>query len=266
MGPSSSLDPTTLRKSILHMAHHGQSVHVPCAFSMVEIVSVLYSAVMKFDRSTPHDPERDYLFLSKGHGVMALYACFEQLGWLERSELDSYFKDGTRLRGLCEADIPGLEVTSGSLGHGLPVAAGVALGLKLRKRSQRVFCIVGDGELNEGSMWEAILFAGHHQLNGLTVIVDANGFQAMGSVESILNMEPMVGKFSAFGFDACECDGHDPDALKRELMRAGSAQRPKVIVARTIKGKGISFMENDNAWHYTRVSAETLERALKELG
>jgi transketolase len=260
------LDPKTLRRHVLHMAHRGQSVHVPCAFSLIEVLSVLYSKFARFNAADARDPERDRVVLSKGHGVMAAYACFRELGWLEQDRLDRYFSDGSLLRGLSEADIPGLEVTSGSLGHGLPVATGMALGLRRRKRAQRVYCVVGDGELNEGSMWEAIAFAGHSRLDNLTVIVDANGFQAMGTTESILSMEPLAAKFAAFGFEAAECDGHDVAALEKTLIglhrRTG---KPQALIARTVKGKGVSFMEADNTWHYTRISDETMARALKEL-
>jgi transketolase len=249
------------------MAHRGQSVHVPCAFSLIEILSVLYSKFVRIKPGDPKDPDRDYVVLSKGHGVMAAYACFRELGWLEQKHLDDYFSDGSLLRGLAEADIPGLEATAGSLGHGLPVATGIAFGLKRRGRGRRVYCVVGDGELNEGSMWEAILFAGHHRLDNLTVIVDANGFQAMGRTESILNTEPLRDKFSAFGFAAAECNGHDVKALEKALKELQKQSRkPRVLIARTIKGKGLSFMEDDNTWHYTRLSDATMERALSELG
>lgn len=260
------LEPRALRRHVLHMAHKGQSVHVPCAFSLIEILSVLYSKFVRCNPRDPRDPGRDYMVLSKGHGVMAAYACFREFGWLSQKQLDRYFSDGSLLRGLSEADIPGLEVTSGSLGHGLPVAVGIAFGLKLKKLKQRVYCVVGDGELNEGSMWEAIMFAAHSRLDNLTVIVDANGFQAMGTTESILNMEPLREKFAAFGFAAAECDGHDVAALEKSisgLQRQGNL--PQALIARTIKGKGLSFMEADNTWHYTRVSDATLARALKEL-
>ncbi|MDE1977306.1 MAG: transketolase, partial [Elusimicrobia bacterium] len=198
-------------------------------------------------------------------GVMALYACLREIGWLSEKILDQYFSDASLLRGLSEANIPGLEATSGSLGHGLPVAAGMALGLKLKKSPRRVYCIAGDGELNEGSMWEAIALAGHHKLENLTVIVDANGLQAMGKTEMILNMEPLADKLKSFGFEALECDGHNPAALKGALAALAARARPGALIARTIKGKGVSFMENDNAWHYTRLSEDFMERALKEL-
>jgi transketolase len=248
------------------MAHRGQSVHVSCAFSLIELVSVLYSRFLKFNPADPRDPARDYLVLSKGHGVMALYACFRQIGWLPQKALDEYFSEGSHLRGLSEADIPGLEVTSGSLGHGLPIATGMAYGLKLRNDPRKVVCIVGDGEMNEGSMWEALLFAGHHRLDNLLVIVDGNQFQAMGKTESILSLEPLPKKFESFGFEAAECDGHHVPELERTLETLFQLKgKPKALVARTIKGKGITFMEGDNKWHYTRISEETLGLCLKEL-
>jgi transketolase len=258
--------PNALRRHILRMAFHGQAVHVACAFSLVEVCAVLYSRFLRYDPGHPTSPDRDYLILSKGHGVMALYACFRELGWLTDHDLDTYFQNGTHLRGLCEADVPGCEVTSGSLGHGLPIATGIALGLKRLRSDRRVFCVVGDGEMNEGPMWEALLFAAHHRLDNLTIIVDANQYQAMGRTEEVLGLESLPAKFTAFGFTTKECDGHNVDALATcvgALM--WSAGRPTAIVARTIKGYGVSFMANDNRWHYTRLTAEDYARALREL-
>jgi transketolase len=248
------------------MAFHGQSVHIACAFSLVEILAVLYRHFVRYDRHNPQSPERDYLVLSKGHGVMALYACMHEIGWLRPEQLDGYFKDGSLLRGLCESDVPGCEVTSGSLGHGLPIATGIALGLKRRGSRQRVYCIVGDGEMNEGPMWESLLFAAHHRLDNLVVIVDANGFQAMGRTEEILSMEPFPEKFAAFGWQVAACDGHNESAL-HDALRALSAGegRPSALVARTAKGHGVSFMRNDNRWHYTRLTQDLYDRALQEL-
>jgi transketolase len=248
------------------MAYKGQSVHVACAFSLIEICAVLYSRFLKYDASNPLSPDRDYLILSKGHGVMAMYACFYEIGWLLDADLDSYFQDGTHLRGLCEADVPGCEVTSGSLGHGLPIACGIALGLKRKRSAQRVFCIVGDGEMNEGPMWEALLFAAHQKLDNLVVIVDANQFQAMGRTEDVLGLEPLPAKLKAFGCHTLECDGHDLAALETALNTLiTSSGRPGAIVARTLKGHGVSFMAGDNRWHYTRLSEDDYSRAVAEL-
>jgi transketolase len=264
--PAPAFDPKDLRRHILRMAFHGQSVHVACAFSLVEICSVLYSRFLRFDPGSAVSPDRDFLILSKGHGVMALYACFREIGWLTDGDLDTYFRNGTHLRGLCEADVPGCEVTSGSLGHGLPIATGIAFGLRRLRSDRRVFCIVGDGEMDEGPMWEAMLFAVHQKLDNLTLIVDANRYQAMGRTEDVLGLEPLPAKFEAFGFAAKECDGHDPGALTRclsDLLRNGS--RPGALVARTTKGHGVSFMADDNRWHYTRLTEDDYIRAVQEL-
>ncbi len=259
-------DPRALRRHVLRMANRGQSFHVACAFSIIEICSVLYERFLRYDPKNPASPDRDYLILSKGHGVMALYACFYEIGWLDDTDFENYFQDGTHLRGLCEADVPGCEVTSGSLGHGLPIACGIAFGLKRKGSDRRVYCIVGDGEMNEGPMWEALLFAAHQKLDNLVVIVDANQFQAMGRTEDVLGLEPLPAKFEAFGCRTIECDGHDPAALEQALSSCTKpCGKPGAIIARTLKGQGVSFMAGDNRWHYTRVSDETYARAVAEL-
>ena len=263
---TAALDPSALRRHILQMARHGRSAHLGCALSIVEVCAVLYGEVMRYDRSDPAAAERDVLVLSKGHGVMALYACFRELGWVSDEEICHYLGNGTRLRGASEVHVPGCEVTSGSLGHGLPVAVGMAFGLQRRQTDRRVWCIVGDGEMNEGSMWEAMLFAAHRRLSNLTVIVDANGFQAMGQTEEVLRLEPLASKFAAFGFDTVECDGHDVSAIARALRREEDGQTgPRAVIARTVKGHGVSFMAADNRWHYTRLSDDALAAALEEL-
>ncbi len=259
------LAPLAMRKSVIEMAYAGSSVHIGCAFSLIEIVSTLLSDVMDLGEGES-DPNRDRIFLSKGHGVMALYVGYEAIGWLKKSHLEKYFSDGSLLHGLAEARIPMLEVSAGSLGHGLPVAVGYALGKKRNGQPGHVYCIVGDGEMNEGSMWEALLFAGHHKLDNLTVIVDANGHQAMGRVPEILNMEPFADKFRAFGFETSDIDGHKVATLnsvfESNKLKHG---KPKAIVARTVKGKGVSFMEDNNEWHYRRLTPELLEAAGNEL-
>jgi len=260
------LDPRALRRHIVRMAYAGRSAHLGCAMSLVEILAVLFGEVMRYDRSAPLAPERDLLVLSKGHGVMALYACFRELGWVVDEDVSNYLANGTRLRGVSEADVPGCEVTGGSLGHGLPVAVGMAFGLLRQQSERRVWCIVGDGEMNEGSIWEAMLFAAHQRLGNLTVIVDANGFQAMGATEEVLRLEPLAAKFAAFGFATVECDGHDMPALTAALHGGEGGQgRPRAIIARTVKGHGVSFMAADNRWHYTRLTADTFAAALEEL-
>ena len=247
------------------MAYNGQSVHIGCAFSLIEIFSSLYGSILKFNPKNPLDLERDYLILSKGHGVMAQYACLNELGWVNDEAIEKYFSDGSPLHGLSEGHIPGCEVTSGSLGHGLPIGVGIAKGLQLQnKMSQKVYAIVGDGELNEGSIWEALLFAAHHHLENFYVIVDANEFQAMGKTAEVLNMEPFADKFKAFGFETLECDGHNVAEIT-DRLNSFKTDAPKVLIARTVKGKGVSFMERDNIWHYTRLDENTLKAALEEL-
>jgi transketolase len=257
----------TLRKTVLDMAFNGSTVHIPCAFSVIEILAVLYREHLKLG-DAPGAAGRDFLVLSKGHGVMAQYACMLEQGWLNEADIKNYFSDGTHLKGLSDAHIPGLEVTSGSLGHGLSVGVGLALGCKLRKTDQQVYAIVGDGESNEGSIWEALLFAAHWKLDNLCVVIDANGFQAMGTTQEVMHLSDLGKKLVAFDFDTLVVDGHSESDLTKAFsaLKAQKNGRPKAIVANTIKGKGVSFMEGDNTWHYTRLDATTYKNALKELG
>lgn len=257
-----------LRRTILDMAFSGNTVHIGCAFSIVELLAVLYRNHLRFDAANPRHEGRDYMVLSKGHGVMAQYACLHEIGWLKDSDIANYFKDGTKLKGLADAHVPGVEVTSGSLGHGLSVGVGLALGAKLNHTDQVVYALVGDGELNEGAIWEAALFAAQFKLDNLIVVVDENGFQAMGRTDEVINLGDIAAKFSAFEFDTLAVDGHDEAQIDAAYAqcKANKNGRPKVIVARTIKGKGVSFMENDNAWHYTRLTQETYCAAITQLG
>lgn len=259
--------PTSLRKIILRMAYNAKSVHISCAFSLVEITHVLYTKFVDTKKLLALTPDRDFVCLSKGHGVMAIYASLYKLGMIKEYEIENYFSDGSMLMGLADSHVPGIEVSGGSLGQGITVATGIALSKKIDHSSSKVFCIVGDGELNEGSAWEAIMIAAHRQLNNFILIVDANSFQAMGRCENILNMESFKAKFEAFNFETLECDGHDTSALEKNISTLvnSSSPKPKALIARTIKGKGISFMEDDNIWHYTRLNEETYKKALSEL-
>jgi transketolase len=256
-----------IRQAILDMAFAGSTVHIGCAFSIVELLALLYRKHLRLDPHNPDSAERDYLVLSKGHGVMAQYACLHELGWLNDADLAHYFGDGTRLKGLADAHIPGVEATCGSLGHGLSVGAGLALGAKLRKSDQNCYALVGDGELNEGAIWEAVMFAAHFKLDNLIVIVDKNGFQAMGSTDEVMQLGSIEAKFQAFGFDAVTIDGHDEQAVDQAYadMKSRRNGKPKAIVAHTVKGKGVSFMENDNIWHYTRLTPENHAKASQEV-
>jgi len=256
-----------IRKTVLKMAFQGSTVHIGCAFSIIEILAVLYRSHLRYPNDNPNSANRDLLILSKGHGVMAQYACLYEKGWIGKQEVDNYFGDGSLLKGLSDAKVIGCEVTSGSLGHGLSVGIGMALASKLNKLDQFCYAIVGDGEMNEGSIWEGLMFAAHRELDNLIVIVDENGFQAMGATRDVIELGSLCAKFSAFGFEALAIDGHDEAALDHALssLKANQDGRPKAIVARTIKGKGVSFMEGDNSWHYSRLSSETYNLALTEL-
>ena len=262
-----NLIPQQIRKTILQMAYNGKSVHVGCAFSLVEIFHVLYSHFVDTKKIVSGARDRDLVCLSKGHGVMALYACLQQIGLVSQEEILNYFSDGSRLTGLSEAHIPGVEVSGGSLGQGVTVAVGLALGNKLDQLNSKVFCIVGDGEINEGSVWEAILISSHQKLKNFVLIVDANDFQAMGRCESILNIEPLNSKLKAFNFEVVECDGHNTEQLKKSLtsLIQSPSEQPKALIARTVKGKGVSWMESDNSWHYSRLNEQTYKAALEEI-
>lgn len=259
--------PNNLRKTILRMAYNAKSVHVGCSFSLVEIAHTLYSKFVDIEKLKRLDSDRDYVCLSKGHGVMAIYASLYEIGMVKEHEIENYFSDGSNLTGLSDAHVDGIEVSGGSLGQGITVATGIALSKKIDKSSSKIFCIVGDGELNEGSAWESILIAAHQQLNNFVIIVDANSYQAMGRCHEILGMEPFKAKFEAFNFEVQECDGHDVAALEQSIssLLASKSPKPKAVIARTIKGKGISFMEDDNIWHYTRLTEETYKKALSEI-
>ncbi len=260
-------NPYVLRKTILEMAYAGSTVHIACAFSIVEILAVLYRNFLKYPNNDPDHINRDYLILSKGHGVMAQYACMYELGWLNRSHIDQYCSNASNLKGLSDSRVRGLEVTSGSLGHGFSVGVGIAYGLKIKKSKQKVYIIIGDGELNEGPIWEGLLFASHHNLDNLVVIVDANGFQAMGRTIDILCLTSLKAKLNSFNFSTIEIDGHDEIQLNQGIMELWNARdsKPKAIIANTIKGKGIPFMENKNEWHYTRLDKENFQNAMEYL-
>jgi transketolase len=259
--------PARMRRTVLEMAYAGSTVHIGCAFSIVELLAVLYRSHLRYPDNNPKSSERDYLVLSKGHGVMAQYACMRELGWLEDEVFTGYFADGSQLKGLSDSRVPGLEVTSGSLGHGFSVGVGMALGAKLGGTDQKTYALVGDGEINEGPIWEGALFAAHHALKNFMVIVDENGFQAMGPTQEVLALGSIQTKFESFGFEAITIDGHDEDAIDNAIIElwASPSTAPKALIAKTVKGKGVPFMENNNIWHYTRLTPETYKQALAAL-
>ncbi len=257
--------PAQLRRTVLEMARAGSTVHIGCAFSIVELLAVLYRHHLRYPGNDPRAANRDYLVLSKGHGVMAQYACLRELGWLDdERHIYGYFSDGSELKGLSDSRVAGLEVTSGSLGHGFSVGVGIAMGIKRHGTDQKVYALTGDGELNEGPIWEGMLAAAHHRLDNLMLIVDANGFQAMGRTDEVLNLGDLQAKFTSFDFAVRDVDGHDEQAIDAAVRALWQEQpgRPKALVARTVKGKGVPFMEHQNQWHYTRLNPQTYAEAL----
>ncbi len=264
----SRFDTKTLRKTVLDMAYAGSTVHIGCAFSIIELLAVLYRHHLRYPGNDPLAVGRDYLVLSKGHGVMAQYACMRELGWLSDAAFSGYFSDGSDLKGLSDSRVPGLEVTSGSLGHGFSVGVGMAMGVKLRGTDQKTYALVGDGEINEGPIWEGALFAAHHELRNFMVIVDENGYQAMGSTQEVLKLGSIQSKFESFGFEAVTIDGHDEGAIDSAIRRLwqSESKSPRALIAKTVKGKGVPFMENNNIWHYTRLDVGTYAQALSAIG
>ena len=256
-----------IRVDALRMVHRAKASHIGSCLSMAELLAVLYGAVLDVDPRHPDAPERDRFVLSKGHGTAILYAVLAERAFFDRALLEGYCTDGSLLMGHTSHKVPGVEFSTGSLGHGLPVACGVALAARRAGQRFRTFVLVGDGELNEGSNWEAAMFASTHRLAGLTAIVDRNRMQAFGNTADVLELEPLAEKFEAFGWAPRAVDGHDVTAVREALESVPfSAGKPSVLIADTVKGKGVSFMENELAWHYKAPTDDQLAQALRELG
>jgi transketolase len=251
-----------LRRLVIECSARAGVGHIGSALCICDIVAVLFSDILR--GSGPSDPERDRFILSKGHAALALYAALHERGILSREELDGFCKDGSRLGVHPEHGVPGIEVATGSLGLGLSIGAGLALSAKVRGQAWRTYVLVSDAECNEGSLWEAVMFAAHHRLAGLTVVVDTNAMQALGRTADILDLEPADQRWRAFGWDAHVVDGHDERAL-RAVLASPPARAPRAIIARTVIGKGVSFMEGKLESHYYPVSAEQARLALAEL-
>lgn len=256
------------RGHIVEMIHRAKTPHLGSSLSCVDILIALYFGVARVTPETVHDPDRDRVILSKGHAAPGFYAVLAERGYLPVDELATYNADGGRLAEHPPPNsIPGVEAATGSLGHGLPMANGMALAARHQGRDTRQYVVMSDGECNEGSTWEAAMFAGAHRLERLLAIVDFNGWQATGRSTEILHLEPLAAKFEACGWSAREVDGHDLGALIRELERLPDGSgRPVALIARTVKGKGVSFMEDDNNWHYRVPTADEVLAAHGELG
>jgi len=253
-----------IRQNALKMVHTAKASHIASALSIVDILAVLYGKVMRFEPTEPSNPKRDRLILSKGHACVALYATLAEVGVIPKDQLETYGEDYSWLMNHISHKVDGVEFSTGALGHGLPFGVGKALAAKSRGDKWRVFVLLSDGEMDEGSNWEALMFAAHHKLSNLTAIIDYNKIQSLGSVAETLGLEPLVDKLKAFGCDVHELDGHAHELIENALLSLANA-KPTVIVAHTIKGKGVSFMENRVEWHYKNPNDEQLASALAEL-
>ena len=253
-----------LREDCIRMTNHGHSGHVGSMLSMAEIVTVLYNGVLNVSKDNPKDPDRDRFILSKGHAGAAVYSALCQKGFFPREWLMTYYCDNGKLMGHISHHVPGVEFSTGSLGHGLPVAAGMALDAKLKNKKHRVYCLMSDGDLNEGSTWEAIMFAGQRGLDRLVGLIDYNRVQALGHSKDIENLEPLDEKLKSWSWNACYVDGHDFDAIEKAFANIPENGKPTMIIFRTIKARGISWLEDTVKSHYGFIPNELVEKAVAE--
>ena len=256
-----------IRQDIITMLAAAKSGHPGGSLSAADIIAVLYFSEMRVDPQNPNWPERDRFVLSKGHAAPVLYAALAEKGFFPKEELLKLRKTGHFLQGHPDMNkVPGVDMSTGSLGHGISVAAGMALAAKIDNKDYRVYCLLGDGEAEEGIVWEAAMAAAHYKLDNLLVILDHNGLQIDGPVKDVINLEPLPDKWRAFGWNVLEVDGHNIEELTASLQVAKNfVGKPTIIIAKTVKGKGVSFMENQVGWHGNAPSAEQAEAALAEL-
>lgn len=253
-----------IQRIILEQSHRAHVGHIGSALSIADIVAALYGGILNIP--TPEDPERDRFVLSKGHAALAVYAALHLSGLIDEAQLNTYCGDDSQLGVHPEHGLRGIDFSTGSLGQGLSMAVGSALAARLQGSDRRVYVLISDAECNEGSLWEAIMFAAHHGLSNLTAIVDDNGQQALGYTEEVISLSPLADRWRAFGWDAWETDGHDVRGMI-DLIKGfdGESGRPQVIIAKTTFGKGVSYMENQIKWHYWPMTDEEYEQALREI-
>jgi transketolase len=258
---------TAIRCHCVRMTNRGKSGHLGSMLSMADILAVLYGAVLKVDPQNPKDENRDRFILSKGHGGAAVYAALAEKGFFPKDWLSTYYQDNGKLSGHISHHVPGVEFSTGSLGHGLPVAVGMALAAKVARKTHRVFCLMSDGDCNEGSTWEAIMFAAQQKLDNLTVIIDYNRVQALGKSEDVIEMEPFSMKMEAFRWAVAEIDGHDYQSIYEALINHPISEgKPSWIIAKTVKCKSIKHLENSVACHYTFIQDEKVEETIQMIG
>lgn len=248
------------RKTVLRLIYQAQTSHIGSNFSCVDILSVLYN-IADIDKDLKED--RDRIVISKGWVAASIYYFLSEKGIIPKEDLESYCKDDSKYIGLVEPSVRGVEAAGGSMGFGLPFGVGFALAKKVKKEKGKAFVLMSDGEMDCGTSWESALIASHHKLDNLFVMVDFNGLQAMGKVKEILNVEPLKDKWQAFGWEVREIDGHNFEEIKESL--SSPSEKPVIIIAKTIKGKGVSFMEGNNLYHYKAPSDEEYQKALEEL-
>jgi transketolase len=255
-----------IRIHALRMTSKGGAAHIGSVFSCADILAVLYGAVLNVDAERPADPRRDRFILSKGHAGAGLYAVLAERGFFPTEKLQTHYQDGSDLSGHVSHRLPGVDLSTGALGHGLSVAAGMAYGGRLDHRSHRVFCLLSDGECNEGSTWEAILFAGHHRLDNIVAIVDYNRIQGIAPVSEVLDLAPFPEKWTSFGWSVRLVDGHSHSDLSKAMTELPfTPGKPSCLIAQTTKGNGVSFMEDTVLWHYRIPRGVEFDAALEEL-
>ena len=255
-----------VRRDIITMTANAGSGHPGGSLSAVELMTSVFFNHMRVDPQNPHDPDRDRFVLSKGHAAPCYYAVLAAKGFISRDEYANFRQLHSILQGHPDAKkVPGVDASTGSLGQGCSIAVGMALGAKLQGKDTKVFTLLGDGECQEGQIWEALMSAAHYKLDNLTVMVDNNGLQIDGSNNEVMSLGDLAAKLRAFGFDLYEIDGHDLDAVETALSAPAAAGKPKAILAHTVKGKGVSFMENQVGWHGKAPNEEQRQQALKEL-
>ena len=259
---------TRMRRRILDVAYScNVSAHLGGAFSIVEITATLYTVVLRYDKNNPAWEERDRLILSKGHGALGYYSALVEAGFVSEEIFSTFQKNESDLTAHPVMNIPlGIEASNGSLGHGLSMGIGLALAAKKKNKTHKNYVLLGNGECNEGSVWEAIMSAAHFKLDNLTAIVDNNGFQNDGDSETIMDCCDLSDKWRSFGWDVHVVNGHNIQQLYSAFSESHRQGKPKVVIANTIKGKGISFMENNNEWHHNRLTRKFYEQALQEIG
>jgi transketolase len=255
-----------IRTLALKMVHDAKASHIGGALSMADLLAVLYTSILRIKPQQPFWEDRDRFLLSKGHACTSLYSTLALKGFFDVKALSSYCAEDSFFLAHASHKVPGVELSTGSLGHALSVSCGLALAARRKNKEWKIYTLLSDGELDEGSNWEAILFAPHHRLDNMTIIIDYNKIQSLGEIKEVMGLEPLADKFKAFGWSVFEIDGHNHNEIYKALSASSIEKgRPKAIIAHTIKGKGVDFMENKLLWHYKSPDAEQLEMAIKSI-